>query len=1303
MSALTFEIAQRRLGAAVLLGAIIMMVLVGAPAARAAYDPLDAEAFLTTIGGPLPLGTDSSAVAYSPDGRLIATANRGEDRVGLARVAADGGIGQDEPSWYPTGDGPAAIAFSPDGNLLAIADERGGTVSTFIVSNDHLGFGLLSTGPAQHVRGNPVSLAFSPDGRYLATANGADRTASLYSVADNGVLEVVNPPLQFRSLGGGNVRTVRFSSRNVLAVGVDYPTDVYYFYQLDDNGQLTMTGGLGNYDATLCDAAFSPDGSMFAYSNCYYLYDYVKVVAITAGGVPSTEVGRAYFYPTQVTALAWSRNGSLLATANANGRVHEHIPPPPDAIPGNSVSVFSITQNGIEAVGDASSSVASPAALAFNREGTLLAVAGQGGASTYRVSRRGRLVPVGMQTTNPGGNAGQVAFSADGSRLATATDVFTVSPDGALTAAAGGSSPGAGSSGVAFSPSGSLLARANSTTGTVALASVSAAGETTTIGVPQTADAPGKLAFNGDGTLLAVLDATGVSTFRVSAGTGLQLAAHETWFSPNSTDVAFQPGGTVLMIAQSQQDILTFRVDASGTMSDGQRVSSAFGFRPRTIAFNEDGTRLVATDSSVQLFAVAADGQLTELGPQTELSARDAVFSAGSDGTLVVAAFDGIGVYAIDDDGRLRALAVPSGVGGPDGLAVSPSRKLVAGQDGSQIGVWSLAAPWLEPRIADGPAALTRLAAADIVLAANYPARFECQIDGGGYRPCTSPWKLSDLGDGPHVASVQGRDLAGTVQGESATWQWTSDVHGPRASEQIAPQAGAANLPPAGQQFSWKPTTDAISAVDRYELVIDQEDAAATAATAATACAATCDATVTSRLTDGPHSWAVRAYDAAGNMTQSAARPFAVDATPPSVPGLADPGDGAFLSDGRPHLSWTASHDTGAGLAGYEVLVDGHAVATGLPATEAGWVPPNTLPEGPHTWQVVAKDRVGNARESAGRTLTVDQTPPVAALRASPARFVPPFTVTLDASGSTDPGGAIVRYEFDLDGNGSYEMSSPSPRAETKLTTLGEHPLGVRVVDRAGRSATAAEAVVGEPVSISGSHEASVTINDGAEFTRSRTVSLTIQPPPRSGAVTMIVSNDGQPDQTLRRPVAQRVGGWSLAKGDGLRDRRIVYVVFYNSAGLQVFNGRVQDDILYDPHAPTVKDAVLRVTSARAARLSFRAKDRGSGLARWELTSGKRVLARRTRFKGVQSHTPNTSARSASCFATRRATRRVPRCRCDELVGVICRRPSSAEIARWRSISVRSRSNKRALPCNAFWKWPVPDSNRGHHDFQGYL
>ena len=165
------------------------------------------------------------------------------------------------------------------------------------------------------------------------------------------------------------------------------------------------------------------------------------------------------------------------------------------------------------------------------------------------------------------------------------------------------------------------------------------------------------------------------------------------------------------------------------------------------------------------------------------------------------------------------------------------------------------------------------------------------------------------------------------------------------------------------------------------------------------------------------------------------------------------------------------------------------------------------------------------------------------------------------------------------------------------------------------------ETASGEALTSQGTREASVTIDDGAQYTRSRIVSLTIHAPPRSGAVTMIVSNDGQPDQSRRQRVSEHVAGWALERGDGLRDRRIVYVVFYNAAGLQVSNGRVQDDILFDPFAPTVKDAVLQVTGAHAGQISFRAKDRGSGLARWELRAGRRTLARRTRFKGVQKVT----------------------------------------------------------------------------------
>lgn len=1231
MLELTPEVAAKPRGmsrvfrrAAVLVATSVMVVLSTGSAARAAYDPQAAATFLTPIGPVFPTGSATSAVAFSPDGELVVTADRASDTITLAHVTPEGGIDDELGTTYLVGDGPAAIAFSPDGRVLAVANEFDSTLSMFFVSIDQFGVvSLTPTGPAQAVGAGPVSLAFSPNSRYLATADRGDRGAKLYSVGDGGALTLAAAPLSF-PLDGGDVKTVRFSSRGVLVVGVDFPQKSYYFYQLGSNGSLAPSGLLRPLDATLCDAQFSPDGTKFAYSNCYRDYDSVSILAITPEGRPSIQLARFFFYPTAVAALAWSPDGSLLATANFNGPFNANGPGP-GPIPGNTISMFSVTDDGAEMVGDATPTSPWPSALTFGRDGRLLAVVGEEGTSTYRVSAHGRLAPIGAPANNPGGDVRHVAFSADGSLFATATAVFAVSSNGALRLVSEGDASAARSADVAFSPAGDLLARADSGANTVSLESVSAStGIIRAIGLPKDVQSPRKIAFSMDGTLLAVLDATGVSTFRVNVDTGLELVDRRTWSGANPRDIAFQPGGTVLTIADEQARLVTISVTPSGTLSLARftPVPASPDGTPRLghVAFNADGTVLAAADqddSRIWLFAVAADGEPTSLGATTlGTSLYSIAFVPTSDDVLVVGTYLGVGVYEVDDE-RLHRLAAPSGAAGADEVAISPNGKWVAAASNG-IGMWSLTAPWLEVSTTAGPAPLTQSSDADIAFSAEYPTRFECRVDGGAYRPCSSPWSVSALEDGAHVASIRARDLSGAIQGEPATWRWKSDVHGPATPAQTAPSADAVNLPPSQRRFSWKATTDAASAVDRYELWIDQSKVAELGAAT---CLTACEVVNTTALAEGAHSWTVRVYDALGHLTTTAERSFSVDATPPSAPGLAGPDDGAFLGDSRPRLAWSASHDPGAGLAGYDVLVDGQSAAVGLPATETGWIPPSGLTEGAHTWQVVAKDGVGNTVASARRTMNIDQTAPAAVLRVSPSRFVPPFKVTLDASASNDPGGSIARYEFDLDGNGSYETISTSPRVETTFTTLGQHPVGVRVVDRVGHSAVAADTAVGEAVTGQDSHEASVTIDDGAEYTRSRTVTLTLQPPPRSGAVTMILSNDGRPDQALRRPLAQRVNSWALAKGDGLRDRRIVYVVFYNSAGLQVTNGRVQDDILYDPYPPTVTDARLRVTGRHAATLSFRAKDRGSGLSRWELVAGKRVLARRSRFKGAQKIT----------------------------------------------------------------------------------
>jgi sugar lactone lactonase YvrE len=73
---------------------------------------------------------------------------------------------------------------------------------------------------------------------------------------------------------------------------------------------------------------------------------------------------------------------------------------------------------------------------------------------------------------------------------------------------------------------------------------------------------------------------------------------------------------------------------------------------------------------------------------------------------------------------------------------------------------------------------------------------------------------------------------------------------------------------------------------------------------------------------------------------------------------------------------------------------------------------------------------------------------PVAAVSASPALVAPGRTVTFDASGSSDPEGQQLRYDWDLDGNGSFETTGGTSPTITKAysgsTTLTAH---VRVSD----------------------------------------------------------------------------------------------------------------------------------------------------------------------------------------------------------------------------------------------------------------
>ncbi|MFL5833547.1 MAG: PKD domain-containing protein [Solirubrobacterales bacterium] len=96
---------------------------------------------------------------------------------------------------------------------------------------------------------------------------------------------------------------------------------------------------------------------------------------------------------------------------------------------------------------------------------------------------------------------------------------------------------------------------------------------------------------------------------------------------------------------------------------------------------------------------------------------------------------------------------------------------------------------------------------------------------------------------------------------------------------------------------------------------------------------------------------------------------------------------------------------------------------------------------------------------------------PTASFNTSPNPANVGETVSFNASSSSSPNGAIAKYEWDLDGNGSYETNTgANPAASSSYATAGPVTVGLRVTDAAGKTATAAETL-----SIDGSGAGSYT------------------------------------------------------------------------------------------------------------------------------------------------------------------------------------------------------------------------------------
>lgn len=86
-------------------------------------------------------------------------------------------------------------------------------------------------------------------------------------------------------------------------------------------------------------------------------------------------------------------------------------------------------------------------------------------------------------------------------------------------------------------------------------------------------------------------------------------------------------------------------------------------------------------------------------------------------------------------------------------------------------------------------------------------------------------------------------------------------------------------------------------------------------------------------------------------------------------------------------------------------------------------------------------------------------TQPSASFTVSPQPLYDGEPATFDASGSSDPNGRIVKYEWDFDGDGEFEVETSSSTITKTLGERGYRQVTLRVTDNAGSTGTASRRI----------------------------------------------------------------------------------------------------------------------------------------------------------------------------------------------------------------------------------------------------
>jgi len=325
-----------------------------------------------------------------------------------------------------------------------------------------------------------------------------------------------------------------------------------------------------------------------------------------------------------------------------------------------------------------------------------------------------------------------------------------------------------------------------------------------------------------------------------------------------------------------------------------------------------------------------------------------------------------------------------------------------------------------ETRITSAPAEFSPSGTATFEFVASKPgARFECIVDGDPVGACTSPFSKA-LSDGAHSLSVRAISASGDADASPAEHLWSIDT--------VAPITTITDAPPSADN----------STMVHFSFIANEMNISFECSLDGAELAPCRNGDELGPITDGAHSFSVRAKDRAGNLDATPAlHTWTVDTSTPDTTLLSGPVGNTAIST----ASFTfQSPDAGPG-ATFECSLDGAAFAgCTSPADYSG------LAMGVHTFAVRVHDATGNVDPTpATRTWTVDLTAPETTITDPPSGTIAMASVIIAFTSDEND----VTFACTLDGRSPTPCTSPFTAT---MLTQGAHTFSVAATDMAGHT-----------------------------------------------------------------------------------------------------------------------------------------------------------------------------------------------------------------------------------------------------------